>query len=326
MTDLSAPMFTNENAARAHLESMLWPDGPVCPHCGVLGQATKMEGRSHRAGVFHCNACEKPFSVTVGTVMESSHIPLNKWVLAFHLMAASKKGMSAAQLSRMLNITYKSAWFLAHRIREAMTETEPARLGGEGKVIEADEMYHGTREIPVPSEQRKDRPYLKKSLSQQKRPVIGLVERHGEARAIAIIGKPVTAENVREVLIRHVERSSHLHTDESRLYPVVGREFVSHATVNHAKEEYVRYERGAEIDMITTNWVEGLFGTFKRGFTGTYQHCGEQHFQRYLNEFTFRYNYRIKLGFTDDQRAAITVRKASGKRLKYRGTGSAQNA
>ncbi|MBV8073224.1 MAG: IS1595 family transposase, partial [Acidobacteriaceae bacterium] len=150
MTLLTDPIFTNEDAARAHVEALRWPNGPFCPHCGSTDNITKMEGESHRVGVYQCNSCRQPFSVTVGTVMERSHIPLHKWVLAFHLMAASKKGVSAHQLHRMLGITYKSAWFMAHRIREAMTDPNPAPLGGEGKIVEVDETYHGKQETPQP--------------------------------------------------------------------------------------------------------------------------------------------------------------------------------
>jgi hypothetical protein len=249
--------------------------------------------------------------------MESSHISLAKWCLGFHLMCSSKKGVAALQLERTLHVAYNTAWFMAHRIREAMGEPNAPALGGEGKVIEADEMYHGTKEIQEPSPQRRGRPYTKggKSGGAQKRVVVALVERGGEARAFAMTGKRVTAKNVREVLVKHADRKSRLHTDESTLYPAIGAEFAKHETVNHSQNEYAR---GKGDDLVTTNTMEGFFGVFKRGFTGIYQHCGEQHFQRYLDEYTFRYNYRIKLGVHDAERAEIAMQHGEGKRLTWR--------
>ena len=313
MTNLSDPKFHDDDAARAHLESVRWPHGANCPHCGSVS-VLRMQGKAHRAGAFHCRDCRGQFTVTVGSVFEDSHIPLHKWVLGFHLMAASKKGISSAQLSRMLGLTYKTAWFMSHRIREAMTDTNPAPLGGEGKIVEADEAYHGKVENPIPSARRKGRPGLKRDLSKQKRPIVALVERGGEARAYHV--QHVTANNITEVLVRHADIKSRLHTDESNIYKPVGAKFAKHETVQHTAGEYAR-------DDVTTNTVEGYFGLFKRGMRGIYQHCGEQHFQRYLNEFTFRYNHRIKLGVNDDQRALFAIKGASGKRLTYRGSRSA---
>ena len=214
--------------------------------------------------------------------------------------------MSSKQLSRMLDLTYKTAWFMSHRIREAMTPADPAPIGGEGKVVEADEAYLGKVETPVPSASRQGKPYLKRDISEQKRPIFALVERGGEARAYHM--PVVNADNIREVLLRNADRASRLHTDESRLYPKVGGEFAQHETVNHAAKEYVRGD-------VTTNTVEGFFGVLKRGMKGIYQHCGEQHFQRYLNEFAFRYNHRIRLGVNDDRASrhrgsAVPVRQA----------------
>jgi transposase-like protein len=317
MTDLTSPIFHDDNAARAHFEALRWPNGPVCPHCGAADAGTEMQGKSHRVGLYQCNACREPYSVTVGTVMERSHVPLCKWALAFFLMASSKKGISAHQLHRTIKVTYKTAWFMAHRIREAMTDSVAPPLGGEGKIVEADEMYHGKREIPLVSPQRKGRPFTKggKHGGTHKRVVIGLVERDGAAKAIHMT-KHVTAKNVREILVKNADRKSRLHTDESRLYPETGTEFAKHETVNHAAKEYARGD-------VTTNSVEGFFGIFKRGMTGIYQHCGEQHFQRYLNEFTFRYSNRSRLGIDDDARAAKAIRGAGGKRLTYQSARSA---
>ena len=220
-----------------------------------------LDGKSHRAGLHQCNACRNHFTVTVGSVMERSHVPLHKWVLAFHLMAASKKGYSAHQLHRTIGVTYKTAWFMAHRIREAMTVSDPTPLGGEGKIVEADEAYHGKREVPIVSAQRGNRPYTKrgKSGGAQKRAIVALVERGGEVRADHV--KHVTAKNVAEVLVRHAGCKSRLHTDESKLYPTIGTKFAKHETVNHGAKEYARGD-------VTTNSVEGFFGVFKRGFNG----------------------------------------------------------
>lgn len=319
MTDLTNPIFHNEEAARAHLEAIRWPEGPICPHCGNIDQAKirRLEGKSHRPGLFQCNACREHFTVTVGTVMERSKISLPKWVAAFHLMNASKKGMSAHQLHRMLGITYKSAWFLAHRVREAMADVKDVGpLGGSGKVVEADELYIGKREGPVRHARKRInwKPTKGgKSGPAQKRVVIGLVERGGKARMIHI--DHATKESVREVLLRNASRESALHTDESRLYMTLGEEFDSHRTVHHASGEYAYYEDGK---LITTNTIENVFSVFKRGMHGTYQHCGESHLHRYLSEFAFRHNHRAALGVTDFDRAAAAVRGAEGKRLTYR--------
>lgn len=313
-TDLTNPIYTDATAARAHLERLRWPHGPVCAHCGTIDQATRLAGEAHRPGLLECRACRRQFSVTVGTVFERSHVPLNKWLLATHLMTASKKGMSAHQLHRMLNVTYKTAWFMAHRIREAMTDSDAGPIGGEGKVIEADEAYLGKVETPVPSASRKGKPYLKRDISKQKRPIVALVERGGEVRAMHM--PIVTGENIRDALVRNADRRSRLHTDESRLYPKVGGEFATHETVQHSKGEYARGD-------VTTNSVEGFFGILKRGMRGVYQHCGEQHLPRYLAEFQFRYNNRIRLGVDDNARARLALLGITGKRLTYRRIGIA---
>jgi len=308
--DLTNPIFHDETKAREWLEGVRWPHGPSCPFCGSLA-ATRMEGDAHRVGLLNCRDCRKQFSVTVGTVYERSHVPLHKWVLANFLMNASKKGISAHQLHRTIKVTYKTAWFMCHRIREAMRDENPSPLGGSGKIVEADEAYHGKVETPIPSAARirEGRPLLKRKTEKQKRPIVALVERGGEARAYHV--RHVTAKNVREVLVTHASRKSRLHTDESRLYPAVGREFAKHETVNHGAKEYARGD-------VTTNSVEGFFGIFKRGITGIYQHCGEQHLQRYLDEFTFRYSNRAKLGIEDTERTILAIKGAAGKRLTYR--------
>ena len=322
MTDLTSPIFHDDDKARAHFEALRWPSGPVCPHCGCLDAGTLLKGKSTRPGLYQCNGCREPYSVTVGTVMERSHVPLNKWVLAFFLMASSKKGISARQLQRTIDVTYKTAWFMAHRIREAMTVPNAPALGGEGKVVEADEAYHGKAEQPIPSPHRQGRPYKhnKGRGPANKRAIVALVKRGGEARAVAMTAKRVTAKNMREVLVKHADRKSRLQTDESVLYPATGTEFAAHETVNHSAKEYTRRK---DAELVTTNLVEGFFGVFKRSFNGIYQHCGEQHFQRYLDEYTFRYNNRAKLGVNDDDRTAYAIIGAGGKRLTCKRTCSA---
>lgn len=311
--NLTDPIFHDEDLAREHLEAIRWPDGPYCPHCGNLDptRVTKMEGKSHRPGLYQCNECRLPFSVTVGTVMERSHVPLHKWVLGFHLMAASKKGVSAHQLMRTLGLgSYRTAWFMAHRIREAMKETNPDPIGGEGKTIEADETYYG--KLETPRKRNKYYPPVTKGGNRgpaNKRAILGLVERGGKVRTFHIAR--ATADEVHDKIVTHASRKSTLHTDESKIYTMVGKEFDKHESVKHAANEYVRGN-------VHTNTVENVWSVFKRGMHGTYQHCGEAHLHRYLAEFDFRYNRRAKLGISDGERAADAVRGAEGKRLMYR--------
>lgn len=303
MTALNAPQFTNEAAAVAHLEASRWPDEVNCPHCGSTN-VHRMGGKT-QAGMFLCNDCRDKFTGRTGTVMERSKIPVHKWLLAIHLMSASKKGMSAHQLHRMLGITYKSAWFLAHRIREAMIDDKPTPMGGEGQSIQADETYYGNTS--------KRAKHYKKGHS-QKSGVVALVEpKSGRVRAVVM--KPANVENVREFLVRNVDRKTELHTDQSRLYVSVGKEFASHKTVQHGwngQGEYVGK------DGQTTNNVENFFGVFKKGMVGVYHFCGEQHLQRYLNEFAFRYTNRSGVGVEDNTRAALVLKGIEGKRLTYR--------
>lgn len=312
MSLLNAPHFTDETEARKMVESLRWPNGPVCGHCNetVKRYSTKREGR------YRCGnpACRKDYSVTTGTVMESSHIPLHKWLSAFYLVCSSKKGISAHQLHRTLQITYKSAWFLEHRIREAMRDgglVPP--LGGNGGIVEADETYFGKQENPQPSVHRKGRPYTKggKTGPSGKRAVIALVERGGRVRSF----HPGVADgaNVAQIVRENIHRETRLMTDESRLYVRVGTEFASHETVNHSAKEYARGD-------VTTNSVEGYFSIFKRGMRGIYQHCKEKHLHRYLAEYDFRYNHRTKLGYTDIERTFQAVRGIEGKRLTYQQT------
>lgn len=323
MTDLLNPIFTDEAKARAHLERLRWPDGRICPHCGNShpDKITALKGKAHRAGLYQCAECREQFTVTVGTVFERSKIPLNKWLLATHLMTSSKKGISAHQLHRMLGITYKSAWFMCHRIREAMREdvSSSGPLGGAGKTVEADETYFGRQDDPQPSEARKGKPYINKRGRGPagKRAVVALVERGGSVRSFHVAHASV--EYVREVIVTNVSRESTLYTDESRLYTKMGQEFATHDTVRHSTGEYAR-------GFVHTNTIEGYFSIFKRGMKGVYQHCAEKHLHRYLAEFDFRYNRRVALGIGDVQRRDEALKGISGKRLTYRRIGEFQTA
>lgn len=315
-------IYTDETAAREHLEGLLWPEGPTCPHCGNADpdRIHKLQGKSTRPGVHKCRECEKPFTVTVGTVFERSKIPLNTWVYATDLLTASKKGISAHQLHRMLKVTYKTAWFMAHRIREAMKEeTGPAApMGGEGKIVEADETYYGKLETPRPRNKYSPAPTKRgKGGGAEKRAVLGLIERGGKARMFHV--HRATKQEIGEVIRTNVSRQSTLHTDEARIYQELGKEFVAHGTTNHSAGEYVR-------GIVHTNTIENVFSVFKRGMHGTYQHCGEAHLHRYLAEFDFRYNRRTALGVSDKERGEDAIRGAAGKRLTYRRTGESQNA
>lgn len=307
-----APHFRDENEARRYIEALRWPGGRVCPKCGVIGAEyeTKREGR------YRCSAkeCRKDFTVTTGTVMEASHIKLNVWLMAFYMMAASKKGMSAHQLHRSLDITYKSAWFLCHRIRYAMAHGGmTAPLGGGGQIVEADETYWGRVSNPEPRTRTTGKLHKSKRFHgpANKRAVVALVERGGKARVFHVAeADRVTVE---KIVLENVDPQSRLHTDESRLYTRAGKRFAAHETVKHTAGEYVRGD-------VHNNSAEGFFSVFKRGMTGVYQHCDEKHLHRYVSEFEFRFNTRTKLGFTDTQRAERAIEGAEGKRLTYRRT------
>jgi transposase-like protein len=308
MINLTDPIFTDADKAREHLETLYWPNGPVCRHCGNADpkRITRLAGKSTRPGVLWCNECDAPFTVTVGTVMEDSKIPLNKWVLAFHLMASSKKGMSAHQLHRMLRVTYKTAWFLCHRIREAMLEASPnstGGLGGEGKVVEVDEAYVGGR--------GKNRAFKDPA---PKKAVVTLIEREGRVVSFHIAN--VTAEAVRPIIFKHVSRKSALMTDESNVYTKLGREFASHHSVDHARSEYAYFDKPSN-RVVSINVSENFYSILKRGIIGTYHSISEAHLHRYLAEFDFRYNNRSGLGIEDTERAAKALKGAEGKRLTY---------
>jgi transposase-like protein len=292
------PHFQNDEAARAMLESILWPEGPVCVHCGTVNHAYK----TSRTGVFRCaeKGCRKDFSVTMKTVMERSKIALHKWLQAFHLMTSSKKGVSAHQLHRTLQIGYEAAWFMAHRIREAMRLGGLSPMGGDGKIVEADETFIGRLEgQPV-----------RRGGASHKNTVFTLVERGGSARSFHVDGTRVA--DLGPIMRANISRDAKLMTDELRTYKVVGREFASHDWVAHSKEEYVRGD-------VHSNTVEGYYSIFKRGMKGVYQHCAEKHLHRYLSEFDFRYSNRIALGIDDGERRTLAIKGAAGKRLTYRG-------
>jgi len=308
-----APQFQSEAEARKYIEALRWPGGRVCPKCGSIGSEyeTKREGR------YRCGAkeCRKDFTVMTGTVMEASHVKLTVWLMAFYLMASSKKGMSAHQLHRTLDVTYKTAWFLAHRIRAAMANgglTGP--LGGPGQIVEADETYFGKVENPR-TVSTTGRAFVKRgSGPANKRAVVALIERGGQARVFHVA--EANRETVEKIVRENVHPKSRLHTDESRLYTKVGAELGSHETVKHSAGEYARGD-------VHTNSAEGFFGVFKKGMTGVYQHCAEKHLHRYLGEYEFRHNTRTKLGFTDAMRAQAAVAGIEGKRLTYRRTNGA---
>ncbi len=305
MTNLSAPRFHDEDAAREHIEASRWPNGVVnCPHCGSLN-VRRMEGKT-QAGMFLCNDCRDKFTCRTGTVMERSHVPLHKWLLAIHLMASSKKGISAHQLMRNLGIgSYRTAWFLAHRIREAMTDDShkaTGGLGGANKVVEADESYVGGK--------AKNRAFKEPA---PKKAVVTLIERDGRAKSFHVAN--VTAKTVRPIIVTNASRASSLMTDESMIYPKIGEEFANHHTVNHSANEYARLGGYAHV-----NTAESFFSILKRGITGTYHSVSEAHLHRYLAEFDFRYNNRTGLGVEDTERAARALKGAEGKRLMYNQT------
>ncbi|MFZ1964390.1 MAG: IS1595 family transposase [Roseiarcus sp.] len=305
--DLTNPIFNDEAAAWAHFEAIRWPDGPVCPHCGVIGAADKVTGATARPGLYRCHECVKQFTATIGTVYESSHIPMHKWMLATHLLCASKKGVSAHQLMRTLGLgSYRTAWFMAHRVREAMTDSDPSPIGGKGKTVEIDETVFGRVEGAPKS---KD---IRGGRSGYRNVALTLVERGGAARSFHVDG--TTIAELKPVIRANVERETAIMTDQASWYPEIGAEFASHDTVNHANDEYVRREGD---NLISTNTVEGYYSIFKRGMKGIYQHCAEKHLHRYLAEFDFRYSNRIALGVDDTMRATRAVKGVEGKRLTY---------
>ncbi len=299
---LSDRHFHDEAAAYRFVEARVWPSGPICPHCGGVDRISPMKGKSTRIGAYKCYQCRKPFTVKVGTIFESSHVPLRHWLQAMFLLCSSKKGISSNQLARTLGCTLKTGWFIGHRLREAMKIVGVVPLGGDGKIVEADETYFGDRAVITKRTKRG------KATIGSKRSVVSLVERGGAIRSFHV----ATADQytVEKILRQNVVRNSRVHTDESKLYADVHM-FADHETVKHSSGEYVRGD-------VHTNSVEGSFSVFKRGMKGTYQHCAEKHLHRYLSEFDFRYNNRVALGVGDTARMEQALKGIVGKRLTYK--------
>jgi transposase-like protein len=301
---LTAQAMQNDEAALAYLEAVLWPDGPTCPHCGATDRIYELKGKSTRPGVRKCGHCRKPFTVTVGTVFERSHIPLHKWIQAFYLLCCSKKGISSHQLHRILGVSYKAAWFLTHRIREAMRSGELAPMGGLGGVVEVDETFIGNDRTIKPKGEKAGRGYA------HKHKVLALVDREsGTARTMIV--DDLKATTLTPILTENIAREARVMTDEAGYYTRLKEQFADHEFVRHKAEEWARGE-------VHTNTIEGFFSIFKRGMKGVYQHCAKKHLHRYAAEFEFRYNHRAGNGCDDPMRAERALAGVKGKRLTYR--------
>lgn len=317
MSYLNVPHLHDEKAAYAFVEARVWPKGRICPHCGVVDQSSLMKGESTRIGLYKCYACRKPFNVKIGTIFHASHVPLHLWLQAIFLIASSKKGISSNQLHRTLGVTLKTAWFMSHRIREAMRSDNTGLMGGGGSIVEADETYFG--KVANPSKVRTDgTPFQpggkgKGKGPANKRPIVSLVERGGSVRSFHV--PTCTKANVSKIVLENVDRETRLMTDESRLYMGAEEAFQSHETVKHSAGEYARGD-------VYSNTVEAYFSVFKRGMRGTYQHCAEKHLHRYLAEFDFRFNNRSSLGVGDAPRTDKLVAGIVGKRLTYKAAGA----
>ena len=310
---LSKPYFHNEEAAYEFVESRIWLRGAVCPHCGGTERNKKMGGASTRIGTYKCYDCRKPFTVKIGTIFEASHIPMRLWLQAIFLIASSKKGVSSNQLHRTLGITLKSAWFMSHRIREAMKTNPDGFLGEGGGTVEADETYIGNSARSIAGKAARAAGLQRGGDHKEK--VVAVVERSGEVRSFHV--QNVDGKTLKNVLVNNIAKDAKLMTDELRMYRSIGRIFASHEAVNHTAKEYVRGNAH-------TNTIEGVFSIFKRGMKGVYQHCEYQHLQRYLNEFDFRYNNRVALGVNDQARADKLLGGVVGKRLMYKTSNGAQ--
>lgn len=297
---ISDKHFHDEEAAYAWVEARVWPDGPLCPHCGGTDRISKMKGKSTRVGTYKCYQCRKPFTVKIGTVFEASHVPMRHWLQAMFLMCSSKKGISANQLHRVLGCTLKTAWFIAHRIREAMKQMGIGPMGSEGGFVEADETFIGRKE---------GFPKSKWTGFPHKNVVLTLVERGGSARSFHVDGTRL--HDIAPIVRANISQHAALMTDEAVHYKSLGKDFARHEAVNHSADEYVRGEAH-------TNTAEGFFSVFKRGMKGTYQHCKEKHLHRYLSEFDFRYNNRTARGVNDEMRTDRAIKGIVGKRLTYR--------
>jgi transposase-like protein len=303
MSYLSQPHFHNEEAAYAFVEARVWPNGPVCPHCGGVERNKLMGGASTRIGTYKCYDCRKPFTVKVGTIFESSHIPLRLWLQGIYLIAASKKGISANQLHRTLGITLKSAWFMGHRIREAMRDNSTDLLGGGGSIVEADETFmapkRGEKAVQGGAHRSK---------------VVSLVSREGKTRSFHVAN--VDKDNLKPILMAHIAKDTHLMTDGAGHYKKMGKEFDLHESTNHTQKEYAKDSKVPGV-RAHSNTVESYFGILKRGISGIYHHVSEEHLQRYVDEFDFRFTNRKSLGIDDNQRADLLLKGVVGKRLTY---------
>lgn len=303
---LSQPFFHNEEAAYEFVEARLWPNGPVCPKCGVIGQAGRLQGQSTRIGTWKCYACRKPFTVKVGTVFESSHIHLRLWLQAIFLIASSKKGISANQLHRTLGVTLKSAWFMSHRIRAAMKDGGIDPLGGDGSIVEADETF---------LQPRKGEKVMKAGHHRAK--VVSLVSREGKTRSFHVAN--VDGDNLREILLANIAKDTHLMTDGAAHYRKIGKEFGAHEWTNHTQAEYAKPSK-VPGRTVHSNTAESYFGILKRGIVGTYHHVSEEHLQRYIDEFDFRFSNRASQGVNDFERCVNLLLGVKGKRLTYAAT------
>ena len=317
----SEPKFHSEEAAFAFIESLLWPKGPVCPHCHSREKIGKLKGKTTRIGLYKCYTCKKPFTVRIGTIFEDSHIPLRIWLQAMYLMAQSKKGISSNQLHRTLGITLKSAWFMSHRIREAMREGELYPFGANGGIVEADETFlwdDETKEPPKDLEHLPDYFNLRvPGGSGYKRKVLSLVSRQeGDVRSFVV--EDIKAKTLIPILKENIAKEARVMTDEGTQYKSLDKHFQEHGSVSHTTGEYV----SADDPSIHTNTVEGYFSIFKRGMKGVYQHCAKKHLHRYLAEFDFRYSNRIAKGIDDSDRAGKLLKGVAGKRLTYSTTHS----
>ena len=313
---LNEDRFQSEEAAFAYVEAQVWPKGRVCPHCGIIDQSGALKGESNRVGLYKCYACRKPFTVRVGTIFESSHVALRLWLQAIHLLCSSKKGISSNQLHRTLGVTLKTAWFMSHRIREAMRSGDLSPMGGSGSIVEIDETFIG----------RKEGAEVRRGAS-HKNIVLSLIERGGEARSFHVESTkkeeiiPIVKANIAKEDLSSPnaapQEETHVMTDESNTYSDLGKHFKSHDVVDHSRKEYAYTDRVRNLN-IGINGAEGYYSVFKRGMKGVYQHCAEKHLHRYVGEFDFRHSNRVKLGVDDTERAERALKGVVGKRLTYR--------
>jgi transposase-like protein len=310
-SQLNQPHFQDVAKAREYLEGLVWPHGPVCPHCGSMSGPYRLGGTGHRPGLLKCRDCKGQFSVTVGTVFERSKIPLNVWLQAVYLLCSSKKGMSSHQLHRTLGVTYKTAWFMTHRIREAFKPAGSGSLGGSGKIVEADETYYGVRD--------KNR---STKAGHHRHKIVSLVQRDGETRSFHIAN--VDAATLKPILLAQIDKQTHLMTDGAYFYKPIGKSFKAHETINHTQGEYARKSKVTDDLIAHTNTVESFFSLLKRGLYGTYHHVSEAHLQRYCAEFDFRFSHRTACGFTDKDRADVALSRIKNKRLTYRRINASQ--